>query len=371
MLKPLIFTILPLLATLNLKAANNARGGLCISMFTQVNSVNSDSLTEFRLDQVLVDIAFKPSIKENMTISKQKSEKHPLGGFLRILTTSDKSWYSIFRASDRDLLGSPLWFVATLGPKVAKYFGFMRVSETAMTVPDATAATATIKAVNQKLIALNEEPISLSFFETRISQPLTGRVFLNKFLRNQLPLEAYGGVAVHDISYHFASILLPRKLIVHMQAQTRLTLKFIDYLDYHLQNEDKQIIKDLISATANRIDNLGNFGHIASTIREPNWSRIEFEERITNSILYSKNPKSNIQRSFMSPKRILFEFCELHLRGYKFDNLYSSFIAEETARGNPDLNVPHLAANANAAASEIANFVLRRIDVLDSKIFRH
>jgi hypothetical protein len=104
---------------------------------------------------------------------------------------------------------------------------------------------------------------NISFFE--FAGKLTGRVYLENFIKGQLPVSRItnNGDAtyfLHDLSFHAASLLLlPPKILMLAQKQTYYLLDFVDsfkskYPSKYSQPNFKLMLKRLIQDQIDRID---------------------------------------------------------------------------------------------------------------------
>lgn len=132
------------------------------------------------------------------------------------------TWASMYTPLKPNYAGDPRWNAVILSPDSSYYFGFRKLSENAVTAPTADYANAKIDLINLKMP--DKYKIKIKFRETG-DDPIARRTYLNDFLvHNRLPLAQKGHYFIHDISYHFSSILLPESVILKTKKRIRLIL---------------------------------------------------------------------------------------------------------------------------------------------------
>lgn len=183
-------------------------------------------------------------------------------GVLRILRSRRGLWHSDLRDPDEYnlLLGNPQTLPAIVGPKVAWIFGFRKIDDLTMTVPDAEALNHGIRLLNKKLKLMGYPQIRWRFYQTEGSD--ADADFISNFVKFQKPLARTGAVALNDLSYHTSEILLPDEFSKGLQTQIRWALEGERFgRSLSPNSHQSHQLERLIFTSAKRLDLLGNLAH--------------------------------------------------------------------------------------------------------------
>jgi hypothetical protein len=201
------------------------------------------------------------------------SEKGIHGGLLRKLKRTGTRWRFNIPVSAKTPLGSPHWFSLIGGAKTGYFFGFRRISSTEMTIPDVDEISGAIRELNKALIHQGDEPIGVSFYPTKETEPESEEEFVRRFAeKKELPIAVGGNIEMHDINYHLATVFLPNQILEH---GARITKRLVDFVDYVREKaaqdpslewlEKSGVLDKIISQRAHEIDLLGNFPHFKAS----------------------------------------------------------------------------------------------------------
>jgi hypothetical protein len=202
-------------------------------------------------------------MRNNTVVVTDRALPAPYGGHLRVVERVGPVWHSSASATDKtgaDIVGDPRWPATFLGPDLACAFGFCQLSKREVTIPDAEALNGFIEHANTKLQSQGLAPITIRYTEVNETQPLLSESYINLFLNDHMPLEKTGPLAVHDISFHIAIMLLPEQALRSYQTKVRLALEYMNFLREHnrfgqwTDDHLKEMMENLVA----RIDQMGN-----------------------------------------------------------------------------------------------------------------
>lgn len=194
-----------------------------------------------------------------------REEKSILGKALYLIKRVGRSWNSTAREFPNAIQGDPRMAFKQFGRKVAEYLGFEMISETEMLVPG-------VEHLNQALDRIDSvlpegRKTRFRFFSSDPDSPVVGALeYLKAFTDNNLiPIASKGSTFIHDLSYHIASQLFPRKSVDHAQQTARLFFEFYEFAAPKLKKEFGRRGVEGLRFVADRIsDNIdysmGNFG---------------------------------------------------------------------------------------------------------------
>ena len=170
-------------------------------------------------------------------------------------------WSSGHSPQPNAKLGGIFWFPLIGGPKVARFFGFEKVSETRAIVPDVYEVSGAIRELNEALGGKpGRETIGVSFYPTSPDEVTSGRAFLERFAdHGELPMATGGGVALHDLSYHLATIFIPNRMIEHSRLVTQRLLEFMKYAEAQNPPINPKVIDRILDQRVEQIDLLGDY----------------------------------------------------------------------------------------------------------------
>jgi hypothetical protein len=183
------------------------------------------------------------------------------GGKLRRVRKIGSTWGSgRTTLKGFDPQGDPRWFIETLGPKAAAFFGFKMLSDTEMTVPDPVEFAGAIKRVNERLKRNGSEEISINFYESKSSiLARYNRLFAERGL---LPVATSENHYFHDMSYHSGAIFLPEYLVSYSRKRSAFIEAAIEHLKTRFKSDDPSVQKRvalfsrrIYMETARAIDN--------------------------------------------------------------------------------------------------------------------
>lgn len=232
---------------------------LCKGVFSQFQEF---SATDLRYNSPRAATDKKPSVEVRGVIRDER------GSDLFLLKKTGQRWWSSFSPAPSNYQGDPRWFAMLVGPKVASFFGFRKISEDQITAPTAMTLNKRIEEINRLLIKNGEEPIEMRFHQAKVKAE-TDVDFLRAFRKTSLPIARDGHYAVHDISYHALAILLPKTLIDGIQLRIDILSRFRETMnsDSSLTHLEKRLLQKHLAITEAKMVNLidyatGNIGFV-------------------------------------------------------------------------------------------------------------
>lgn len=174
------------------------------------------------------DFPFYSELTATVPTVKSESRISTAQGDLLVFERIGPKWATTYAPDGVNYQGDPRWFPSTVGATVAAHLGFFQVSQSTMLAPTADYANRAIEKFNQKLDP--EYRIEMRFRETG-EEPLEGAEYLRDFRNNILPIAKLGVYAVHDHSYHFISVLYPKRVLDIARTRIDLTLAFRKWVD--------------------------------------------------------------------------------------------------------------------------------------------
>lgn len=214
------------------------------------------------------------------TSRKHKTSKQPsveveqriqdeAGRSLFIFKKIGEHWWSTYTPAPNNYQGDPRWFPILIGGKAAAYFGFKKIDDTRMTAPTADTLNHSIQNLNVVLSQKNQEPIEMRFHESG-TEVEEGVDFLRSFAtKTSLPVARDGHYAVHDISYHSLSILLPKEILDGVKKRSEIFLRLMEKVENDTKIDPivkkilRKTIRDSIEQLVRNIDyGTGNIGFI-------------------------------------------------------------------------------------------------------------
>lgn len=271
------------------------------------------------------------------------------GGKLRELTTTDGRWVSTHRPTSAAIVGSPIWNIIFLGPKLSYILGFRFIDVSRITLPDAQELNGGLLKLNLKLKHAGQKPLPFKFFELNKNAQFEDMEFIQKFLNGEIPLDGASLVGIHDLSYHAAQFLLPPEMIKQMQESVRFTLKTIDYLEKNKKPGGLFDKKDALHALATRIDGLGNLSHYLAhgPYSRNNVDKIEITEDF--KMFSYATELHNSQIGFMK--------SVLHTYRFDVQDYLQKFNLDQVA----SLNLPLQAPGNPRGATEYGQYILKYV----------
>ena len=163
------------------------------------------------------------------TISIESYERGEHGGRRMVLKRTAARWLSDYRSVRYDPQGDPRWFIETMGPDAAEFFGFKIMGDNRVVVPDGSEFNGAITKINAQLISMGKEPIEISFYVTTGVDNTNVADYIRAYGRSHaLPIAASGNHLMHDLSFHSGAIFFPGHLV-------RLSGYFSRFLDGYLE----------------------------------------------------------------------------------------------------------------------------------------
>lgn len=350
---------------LTLLAAHAKANVSCVSLLYKVNSSAPKLGTSIHVTDIdLVDRSYlvKPGITNPLFPSQNKTLETPqtiidpqFNAPLVLIQKTGQTWASMYTPLKPNYAGDPRWNSAILGSTGSYYFGFRKLSDSSITAPSADYANAKIDLINLKLD--EKFQIHIKFRETG-EDPLSSRSYLNDFLiHNRLPLAQKGHYFIHDISYHFSSILLPENIIKNTKKRIRLILDLDLKAQELLKKKEisslvRKAVRDELKRRVVLLDNSsGFFGWIMAQLSVVNreWPISDYYNYVQDS--FFKNNQSalaetvaRLQARVNSPndKQQLLELAESLSKpeDHELDSLtYEQFMSEVLNRRNKIIEV--------------------------------
>ncbi|OQW46571.1 MAG: hypothetical protein A4S09_05150 [Proteobacteria bacterium SG_bin7] len=150
---------------------------------------------------------------------------------------------SRYRPTTLTIKGNPIAAVAILGPKLARIFGYRKISETEFYVPTPERINFVIREINSLLVKKGLEPIEFNFYDDgRPETPVDD--LISRFADTLgFPLTTNSPLTVHDYAFHVVAFLIPNKVFALARRQSQMVKKFIDFLEKKRQNinNDKEL----------------------------------------------------------------------------------------------------------------------------------
>lgn len=195
------------------------------------------------------------------TINARYSESNP---DIVVLTRAKKDpWFSFASTLEgrEDRQGSPVLNFLAFGKHISEALSFRIVDESTIVVPTAPEINRGIVKLSTGLKKKGYEPIPFSFY----SQSTLGkRAYIMKFLESgSLPVAdpfKSPGHFVHDITNHYAAVLIPPIYVKALRQKIALLLEVIEYLEtqntnplsrYYVKKIETNITEQIDAATAN------------------------------------------------------------------------------------------------------------------------
>lgn len=203
---------------------------------------------EFSIAKLRKSYDISPTRQQSVTFSGRTGFGQNKGKLREIQKKDGLPWRSLHSTAGYAYQGDPRNFVMIFGRRVAHFFGFRYLDDLTMTIPDAVEMTRAIQIINNRLRELGEPEISITFYESdSIMDNLEHAI---EYSRNRrLPLATNDNEALHDISYHAASILIPPQIL---ERHGNFITRAIDFINF-LQT---RIGSDLSLAWLNNLDGL-------------------------------------------------------------------------------------------------------------------
>ncbi len=168
------------------------------------------------------------------------------GGQRLVLRRTAARWLSDYRSVRFDPQGDPRWFIETMGPEAAEFFGFKVMGDDRVIVPDGNEFNGAIKKINAQLVKMGKEPIEISFYITAGVDNTNVADYIRAYGNSHaLPIAASGNHLMHDLSFHSGAIFFPGHLV-------RLSGYFSRFLDGYLQFVQRKYQTDPMKAAAIR-----------------------------------------------------------------------------------------------------------------------
>ncbi len=165
------------------------------------------------------------------TVRQIGSQPGQHGGQLIVLERTGPSWGSRANTRGFDFQGDPRWFVETVGPEAASFFGFRILDNKTMTVPDFQEFTAALAKVNARLASEGKEVVPVNFYQTIDNANVKVGRYVRTFLENRgLPMAPFDNHRIHDLSFHTGAIFLPKELLDTAAARIEYHEAFAELL---------------------------------------------------------------------------------------------------------------------------------------------
>lgn len=205
----------------------------------------------FRLPPVRVDFHNFPRHRTVSVTGFRYTGQESNGYYL--LRKWDSSWRSgigpTFFASESD----PTWIISALGPKLARYLGFVLVSDSVMRVPNAGLFNERILALNGLLKQKGFEPIPINWVSgieiPPTSNPDEVMTYAEQYVRmfhfrRSSPFE--DPQLTHDVAHHALEILLTESQLRPFSARLKAAIAFSDFLRIYLPGNSGDVYPLLI-----------------------------------------------------------------------------------------------------------------------------
>ena len=177
------------------------------------------------------DVWWDTTIPTESTVTQIQSRPGPHGGRILVYQRNGLRWASNFSTVGFDPQGDPRWFISAAGKNTAAFFGFRMVGDRRCEVPDAQEFNGALAALNARLVALNHEPVAITYYQTPNNENVKVEDYVKRFRDDAgIPLAHSDNHLLHDLSFHTASIFLPSALVRYKRAET----KFIEDFGEHL-----------------------------------------------------------------------------------------------------------------------------------------
>lgn len=197
-----------------------------------------------------------PPIKDRPTVEIAKVVKRGNESFYRLrLLPGETSWRSLYAQRDFDPQGDPRWPLFFLGEDLGQVFGFDG-SGRDFYAPTPETLNARIEAFNRYLKKRRIEPIPIRFY-------LQPRPKIEGFLRNwyrhtALPVAAGNDThTMHDISFHFSSVLLPIQIVRLLQIEAGMAWEWLQRVNTALGApvvvRESVMVMDTLSTVTNYV----------------------------------------------------------------------------------------------------------------------
>lgn len=150
--------------------------------------------------------------------------------FFLLRPLSGEDWFSSYSLRGFDPQGDPRWTMDSLGPYLAEVFGFRYTADGDLLVPTPETYNRRISLFNTFLIENRFEPISITFY---LQAKPRLRSFVERTSRDLgVPVAAgEGSHTIHDISYHYASVLLPKVFLEMIRTDAEIAFKGLSVQD--------------------------------------------------------------------------------------------------------------------------------------------
>jgi hypothetical protein len=153
------------------------------------------------------------------------------GGRILTLHKTGTRWLSDHRTVGYDPQGDPRWFIEVMGYEAAEFFGFKLLSDTRVQVPDGREFNGAIREINKHLTDMHEEPIGVSFYETKSEGNTKVEHYVRQFGESGgLPMAPGGNHLIHDLSFHAGAIFLSGPLLQLGKYFARFLDGYLNYL---------------------------------------------------------------------------------------------------------------------------------------------
>jgi len=156
--------------------------------------------------------------------------------------SGQKRWDSNFSSLPDGQVGSPRDFAIIAGEKLAWYFGFRKIGDDRMTIPDMDEVNGGIERLNAvlKKHKRNKSLINFQFYRPEVfPNDADARLdVLKNSKHGRVPyghlgikmIDGLDTVALHDTNIHLARILYPSSVIDHGYNINARTAQFVEYL---------------------------------------------------------------------------------------------------------------------------------------------
>lgn len=183
----------------------------------------------------------KESIARGRTVHVLRTVPGHFGGNRLVLKKIGVDWISNFETIGYDHQGDPRWLIEALGAQAAAYFGFVKMDENHMMVPDGAEFQGAIAAVNARLVELGKPPIPIKFYITETNDNVKVKFYVTQFADHAaIPIAPSGNHLIHDLSFHTGAIFLPPPLVALKQQTAKFLNAFLESEERKYQTDEWQ-----------------------------------------------------------------------------------------------------------------------------------